>query len=184
MPTVTAGFVVSAGMKTCNVCGVEKPLDAFYRAAEMRDGRGVTASSATSRRSAARHASNPEPYRERARQWAKDNAERRAAYQAEYRTRPERRRAMRDLYYRRTYGITADEADEILAAQNGRCAICCAPAPERLASMHLDHDHGTGQIRGFLCLDCNQGLRQASRQSRPARCERWSTCGSGSRRRR
>jgi len=24
--------------------------------------------------------------------------------------------------------------------------------------MHLDHDHGTGAIRGFLCIDCNHGL--------------------------
>ena len=65
---------------------------------------------------------------------------------------------MRDLYYRRTYGISADEADAILEAQDGRCAICSTPAPERLASMHLDHDHATGQIRGFLCIDCNHGL--------------------------
>jgi hypothetical protein len=64
---------------------------------------------------------------------------------------------MRDLYYRRTYGISADEADAILAAQGGGCAIC-GRVPERLASLHLDHDHGTGAIRGFLCIDCNQGL--------------------------
>ncbi len=24
--------------------------------------------------------------------------------------------------------------------------------------MHLDHDHASGQIRGFLCIDCNHGL--------------------------
>ncbi|MEQ1788336.1 MAG: hypothetical protein ABL966_14885, partial [Acidimicrobiales bacterium] len=72
-------------MKTCNLCGLAKPLDRFYRAAGMRDGlRGdcIDCNLAAKR---ARHASNPEPYRERARQWAKDNPERRAAYQAEYR---------------------------------------------------------------------------------------------------
>jgi hypothetical protein len=145
-------------MKTCNTCGVKKPLDAFYRAAGMRDGHRGDCIECNLTAKRARQASNPEPYRERARQWAKDNPERRAAYQAEYRNRPEVKRAMRNLYYRRTYGITADEADQILAAQNGRCAICSRPAPDRLASMHLDHDHETGRIRGFLCLDCNQGL--------------------------
>jgi hypothetical protein len=71
--------------------------------------------------------------------------------------RPERRRAMRDLYYRRTHDLSADEADAILEAQGGVCAIC-GKRPERLGSMHLDHDHDTGIIREFLCITCNQGL--------------------------
>ncbi len=64
---------------------------------------------------------------------------------------------MRDLYYRRTFGITADAVDRLLQAQGGGCAICGA-APARLASMHVDHDHGTGVIRGILCINCNQGI--------------------------
>ena len=66
---------------------------------------------------------------------------------------------MRDLYYRRTFGITADAVDELIADQDGACAIC-GRRPERLASLHLDHDHHTGQIRGLLCSTCNQGLGQ------------------------
>ena len=64
---------------------------------------------------------------------------------------------MRDLYYRRTYGVTADEVNAMLEAQGGGCAIC-GVKPERLASMHLDHDHERGHLRGLLCLSCNQAL--------------------------
>ncbi|MBA2280271.1 MAG: endonuclease VII domain-containing protein [Actinomycetota bacterium] len=45
----------------------------------------------------------------------------------------------------------------MLDAQGGGCAICGA-APARLASLHLDHDHHTGAIRGILCINCNQGI--------------------------
>jgi hypothetical protein len=64
---------------------------------------------------------------------------------------------MRDLYYRRTYGLSADEVDAMLASQGGGCAIC-GRLPDRLGSLHLDHDHATGTLRGLLCVDCNHGL--------------------------
>src|SRR4051812_36061895 len=60
----------------------------------------------------------------RVKRWRDTNRERFQAYQAGYRNRPERKRAMRDLYYRRTFGITADDVDALLQQQCGRCAIC------------------------------------------------------------
>ncbi len=45
----------------------------------------------------------------------------------------------RTYHLKRRYGITAADADVILAEQQGLCAICCsAPAA------HVDHDHVTG----------------------------------------
>jgi hypothetical protein len=41
--------------------------------------------------------------------------------------------------------------------QDGRCAICSEPLVPG-PKTHLDHDHKTGQIRGFLCRPCNLGL--------------------------
>jgi hypothetical protein len=145
--------------KVCTKCGERKPLSDFYAMRGMRDGHRNDCIECNKAAKRARNAANPQLTRDRVRQWQQDNPERFKAYQAEYRQRPERRRAMRDLYYRRTYGVSADEVDERLADQNGRCAIC-GTQPERLASMHLDHDHDAGHLRGLLCVSCNQGLGQ------------------------
>ena len=61
----------------------------------------------------------------------------------------------RTYHLRRRYGITAEEADAMLASQGGKCAICrSAPA------VHVDHDHDTGAVRALLCFNCNGGLGQ------------------------
>ncbi len=56
----------------------------------------------------------------------------------------------------RKFGMTLDEYDVMLDAQNGGCAICTR-APEE-TSLHVDHDHSTGRIRALLCFQCNNAL--------------------------
>jgi hypothetical protein len=61
----------------------------------------------------------------------------------------------RTYHLTRRYGISAAEADLMLDAQSGLCAICrSAPAA------HVDHDHTTGAVRQLLCFNCNGGLGQ------------------------
>lgn len=55
---------------------------------------------------------------------------------------------------RRLYGLDAERFQELLAEQNGACAIC-GEVPGRL---EVDHDHGTGVVRGLLCGNCNKAL--------------------------
>jgi hypothetical protein len=56
------------------------------------------------------------------------------------------------------YGITPDEYTRLFAEQNGVCAICRRPCKRYGDVLPVDHDHGTGRIRGLLCENCNHGL--------------------------
>ncbi|MEU3775019.1 endonuclease VII domain-containing protein [Streptomyces sp. NPDC032472] len=61
----------------------------------------------------------------------------------------------RASYFKRKYGITEAERDEMIAAQGGVCVICQIGPAE-----HVDHDHETGKVRGVLCFSCNAALGQ------------------------
>jgi hypothetical protein len=146
-------------VKHCKICGELKPLSGFYRMAGMRDGHRNDCKVCNLADKRRRYMSDPAKYKAMVRRWQKANADHVNAYQRDLRARPEQKRKQRDAYYRRTFGISADDFDALLEAQGGVCAIC-ACAPEREASFHLDHDHVTGDIRGVLCLSCNQGVGQ------------------------
>jgi hypothetical protein len=60
------------------------------------------------------------------------------------------------------FGITLDDYNKMLEAQEGVCAIC--GEPERmmrkgtLRHLCVDHDHATGAVRGLLCASCNKAI--------------------------
>lgn len=59
-------------------------------------------------------------------------------------------------YIQRRYGITPADYELLYSEQKGKCAICKLPELDK--SLHVDHDHGTGLVRGLLCAACNKGL--------------------------
>lgn len=68
--------------------------------------------------------------------------------------------AYRQTQYKRRYGLTIEQVNEMIAAQGGKCAICCdefKPARKKLA-IHVDHCHDTMKVRGILCARCNVGI--------------------------
>lgn len=62
----------------------------------------------------------------------------------------------------RTYGLTDDQYIALLKKYDEKCGICETTATTsrtgRHLSLHIDHDHETGEVRGLLCGDCNLGL--------------------------
>ena len=144
-------------MKTCTKCGETKPLSEFYAMKGMRDGHRNDCKSCNLAAKAERYRRNPEPARERTRQWQRDNRERYLAKQAAYVTSGKKARANRKSHLKRKFGLTLAQYDAMLAAQGGRCAICRRP-PNPKISLHVDHDHETGAVRGLLCVRCNNGI--------------------------
>lgn len=65
-----------------------------------------------------------------------------------------------DQRYRSVYGISEGRVREMLAAQDGRCAICRTEIGLDDAAVRacVDHCHRTWWIRGMLCSRCNSGL--------------------------
>lgn len=60
----------------------------------------------------------------------------------------------------RKYGITTEQRNEMIEAQDNKCLICNTDFDELDYAPHVDHCHESGQVRGILCKFCNTGLGQ------------------------
>lgn len=61
---------------------------------------------------------------------------------------------------KKRYGISLDEFQEMLVAQNYLCDICkdYTRSGNNGCMLGVDHDHDTGKIRKLLCRRCNTGV--------------------------
>jgi len=78
-----------------------------------------------------------------------------ATHHREKRKRDKERQA--DAKMLKTYGLTPEDYQDLLASQNGRCALCHRRiGVSRRAA--IDHDHGCGKCGGSGCRFCVRGL--------------------------
>ncbi len=144
-------------MKICTKCGLERPLTEFYRAAGTRDGLRGDCKACFQARAKARYPLVREQRIAAAQKWRDENPERYRENQRRMRSSPEGKERQRAGHLKRKYGITIEQYDQMLAEQGGGCAICGRePRPD--ISLHLDHDHESGNLRGILCFRCNNAL--------------------------
>ena len=138
--------------KTCTMCKVEKPLDAFNKQKAGRLGRAAWCRECALADSRRHYAINREV------RLAKTKATRLA--------NPERHIQMRrDQKLKRLYGLTRGQHVAMVEAQGSCCAICDQKRP-----LKVDHCHATGKVRALLCGPCNTSL--GAFQDDPARLER------------
>lgn len=102
--------------------------------------------------------SDPEKRKEYRHQYYLANREKALAQMAVWRAaNPERHAvARRRSKLWLTYKLTPEAYQALHDQQNGVCAICGDRAAKR--SLHVDHDHATGTVRGLLCTSCNRGM--------------------------
>jgi hypothetical protein len=79
-------------------------------------------------------------------------------------TRPQGKRpqSSRRWNLKAVYGLSLEQYDQMLQAQDYVCAICKQSETQmfdgRIRPLSIDHDHENGQIRKLLCYRCNRAV--------------------------
>jgi hypothetical protein len=124
-------------VKTCSKCKTEKPLSEFW----IDRQRGRHKAHCKSCTVAA------------ARNWRKRNP----SYETDRYQKVKIETRERHLV--RKYRVSLVDYARMLAAQDGKCAICGAlETGQHKQVFHVDHCHQTGRVRGLLCRGCNHML--------------------------
>jgi hypothetical protein len=127
-------------LKYCRKCDATKGLDDFHRDSSSKDGRCVWCKECKKAVSREWSRNNPDKVREHGRKRVESGAHR--TYQL-----------------KKKYQLTDAQYWDMLADQGGCCAICETEEPGRGNKYFVvDHDHGTGKVRGLLCNNCNRVL--------------------------
>jgi hypothetical protein len=153
-------------LRTCNVCGVAKPLSKFRKANGNKDGLCYYCKECESKSSRERRKKNsiretiivPEFKRcsfckieKPTKKFDRCNRNNDGLQDYCKYCRTVKRRESR-------YGVTEEWFQATLRAQGYACAICgFIPGPDD-RELDVDHDHLTGKNRGLLCGTCNRGL--------------------------
>ena len=132
--------------KACTKCGETKSVSEFYRCKSKRDGYQTSCKACARDYVRKIRATNPEKVKEQRKQWGINNRWNRALTQS------------RTAAKKREYILCSATAEELKAAFTGKCDLCGCPEMECTTQLHMDHDHETGEFRGFLCARCNIGI--------------------------
>jgi len=130
-------------MKICTKCGETKILEKFAKDNRIRSGRASWCKSCVYKN---------------VRKWVSENRERSKTYYRIYNRSQKRKAYAREWSLKRKYGLDQADYEMRLEQQGGGCAICGGQPNGKDSCFHVDHDHKTGLVRGFLCHRCNTGI--------------------------
>lgn len=119
-------------VKFCKSCRIEKPLDEYHHSVKNKEyGKSYPDTLCKSCKST------------KTKKWCTDNKAKFIRYNIKSKLKTR-------------YGITLDEYDAMVAAQNNLCAICNQSQTRR--NLAVDHCHQTNRVRALLCDKCNIAL--------------------------
>ena len=127
--------------KYCPKCADARPVAEFYTNKSRPDGLSSYCKTHSKAQQNARYSRDPN-MRARMRAQAK-------AWQQTHREYLNKRQK----YAGRGRQGTEAEYAQLLARAAGKCEICSATC-----SLHVDHNHTTGKLRGMLCFNCNTAI--------------------------
>lgn len=151
--------------KACKKCGETKPRDMFHNSVNTKDGKNSWCKACIKIKNTKWKEDNRDKYLDRKRKHYRHHAAKILEKQAGLR-KTDRYKARMGPYRQlwqlaKRYGITIQEYEELVKRTGFRCEICGVElvTTGRAANRAcVDHNHGTGKVRGILCRLCNQGL--------------------------
>jgi len=148
-------------MKTCTKCGEEKPLAEFHRRKVSKDGFSYRCKACNSRSGRRNYDANRERYLKQSKAWAEGNQEKRREYSRKWESKNRFACILsrsRVAAKKRGHEPCNATVEELAAAYTGKCHACGVPEIECTLKLAMDHNHATGEFRGFLCGNCNTAL--------------------------
>lgn len=162
--------------KRCTKCKVEKAESEFFRNKNAPDGLKTACKTCCKEQHRRLHKAdpgkakrerrrlreaNPEKAKKYGRDWYAANKEKGRKYASDW--RKENRIAhclqvSRSTAKKRGHVPCTATVEELKSLWTGRCEICGVPELELTKHLSMDHNHETGEFRGWLCPGCNHGL--------------------------
>lgn len=142
-------------MKFCSKCGIEKSSKDFCSHKTTKNKLSSWC------KECRKKAEQSLPYKERRKEYNKNNREKILNYQKEYYKNHKEKLSQKEKErkLKKYYNISFKEKQERLKNQNNKCALCEENFDFiKKNSIHIDHCHKTNIVRGILCNNCNSGL--------------------------
>ncbi len=131
---------------TCTKCKDTKPVSEFHKARNRKSGYHTWCKLCVSIDSKRRYIAGPEDFAEATRRWAHKNRFTASLVNS------------RSSVRKSGHVPCGATVEELRASFTGKCVICGVPELELNRKLCMDHDHKTGEFRGWLCQKCNRAI--------------------------